>query len=130
MYRIILDTNFLMIPGQFKVDIFAEIERIMDFKYELCLYKGTITELKKLAETAKLVDRVAAKLALVMIKQKGLKTLPSSSNKLVDDVIVEKAEDNTIVATVDSGLKKRLKQQNIKTIVLRQRKYLQKCFTS
>ncbi|MBW2991754.1 hypothetical protein KY345_00870 [Candidatus Woesearchaeota archaeon] len=31
MRKIILDTNFLLIPGQFKIDIFSEIRRICDF---------------------------------------------------------------------------------------------------
>ena len=42
--KIILDTNFLMIPSMFKVDIFSEIERICDFKYELCIVDKTLDE--------------------------------------------------------------------------------------
>ena len=46
--RIILDTNFLLIPGQFKVDIFQEIGKIMGESYELCIFQPTIDELTKI----------------------------------------------------------------------------------
>ncbi len=75
--KVILDTNFLLIPGQFKVDIFAQIHRIMDFQYELCIVDKTNIELNKLAVVGKEKDRFASKLALVMVRQKSLKTLHS-----------------------------------------------------
>ena len=46
MKKIILDTNFLLIPAQFKVDIFDEIDRIMIEKYQLFVLDKTIDELK------------------------------------------------------------------------------------
>ena len=45
MKKIILDTNFLLIPAQFNVDIFSEIERICDFQYQLCIVDKTLSEL-------------------------------------------------------------------------------------
>lgn len=45
--KVILDTNFLLIPGQFKVNVFAEIERVMDVPYHLCIIDKTVDELKK-----------------------------------------------------------------------------------
>ena len=49
MRNIILDTNFLMIPLQFKVDIFSEIERICNFKYELLVPEASVKELENLS---------------------------------------------------------------------------------
>ena len=48
-----LATNFLLIPVQFKVDIFSEIARIITFEYKLLVLDKTIEELKSIVETRK-----------------------------------------------------------------------------
>ena len=35
MIKVILDTNFLMIPYKFRVDIFSELTRVCNFSYKL-----------------------------------------------------------------------------------------------
>nr|MCK4929559.1 nucleotide-binding protein [Nanoarchaeota archaeon] len=122
--KVILDTNFLLIPGQFKVDIFTEIEKLMSEPFVLCIVDKALAELNKLTVAGKEKDRFAAKLALVLIRQKNLKTLRSFSKKSVDDIIVKKADNNTFIATQDKALRKRLKLKQAKIIGLRQKKYL------
>jgi rRNA-processing protein FCF1 len=123
--KVVLDTNFLLIPGQFRVDIFSEIERIMQEPFELCVVDKSIAELNKLAAGGRQIDKFAAKLALVLIIQKNLKTLHSfGSKKSVDDIIVAKADENTFIATQDKVLKERVKERGAKIIGLRQQKYL------
>ncbi|HHE36690.1 MAG TPA: nucleotide-binding protein [Candidatus Woesearchaeota archaeon] len=123
--KVILDTNFLLIPGQFKVDIFTQIERIMEDTFILCVVDKSITELNKLVVVGKEKDRFAAKLALVLIRQKNLKTLHSfGSKKSVDDIIVKKADKNTFVATQDKDLRKKVRDKGARIIGLRQKKYL------
>ncbi|MEM4638153.1 MAG: nucleotide-binding protein [Candidatus Woesearchaeota archaeon] len=118
--RIILDTNFLMIPPQYKIDIFQEIKKIMNEPYEMCVFKETITELKKIA-SGKGKDSSNAKVALLLIKQKNLKSLKNSHNLgYVDDIILNNITDEDIVCTQDKALKKRLKEKypNIQIITL------------
>ena len=123
MKKIILDTNFLLIPGSLKVDIFAEIDRICLFKYQVCVLDKTINELKKLAE-GKSKTAKNAKLGLDLIKQKEVKIIKTENQKLThtDDLILALADKNTLVATQDRELKKRLK--SIPLIILRKKKYL------
>lgn len=118
--RIILDTNFLMIPSQYKIDIFQEIKKIMNEPYEICVFKETITELKKIA-SGKGKDSSNAKVALLLIKQKNLKSLKNSHNLgYVDDIILNNITNEDIVCTQDKALKKRLKEKypSIKIITL------------
>lgn len=126
MLRIILDTNFLMIPFEFKVDIFSEIKRLMTEPYELCLFEATIGELNKLSiGTSKAA--VAAKATLKLIKQKNLKTLPNSNDeKYVDSLILEGVTAKDIVCTQDQALKRLLKAKHkgIRLIALKSKKYL------
>jgi len=123
--KVIIDTNFLLIPGQFMVDIFTELERVMQEPFELCIVEKSLDELNKLTLVGKEKDRFAAKLAVVLIGQKNLKRLPSSKGyNSVDDIIVSYADKDTFVATEDRILRKRLKEKRSGIIGLRQGKYL------
>lgn len=123
--KVILDTNFLLIPGQYMVDIFTEIEKVMQEPFELCIVDRSLDELSKLTLVGKEKDRFAAKLAVVLIGQKNLKRLPSSKgDKSVDDIIVSYAGKDTFVATEDKILRRRLKERGSGIIALRQGKYL------
>ena len=73
MKTIILDTNFLMVPAQYKVDIFSEIERICGFSYELVVPDVVVKELEKIAAGQK--GKAAARMALQLIKFKGIKII-------------------------------------------------------
>ena len=118
MKEIILDTNFLLIPGQFKVDIFSEIDRVCPFSYDLYVLDKSINELERIMGK----DKPAAKLALSLIKAKKLKILKTSEKKSVDDLIL--GMNDVIVATLDKELIRRLKEKGTKIIRLRQKKYL------
>lgn len=122
MKRIILDTNSLMIPLQFRVDIFSEIDRVCNFNYTLCIFRQTIDELKGIIERNE-KGRKAAQFALKLINSKNIDII-DSERKGVDSLILENADENTIVATQDKELKKQLIKRGIAMIVLRQKKYL------
>ncbi|MFC1730499.1 PIN domain-containing protein [candidate division KSB1 bacterium] len=130
--RIILDTNFLLIPANFNVDIFSELDKTVNFKYELIILDRSLEELENIIlkpkKGVKGADKVAAKVALSLIEvqksNKKLNILPSKGH--VDDALVRLAEEDKtlIVATQDKDLKKRLKEKGVKVIVLKQKKYL------
>ncbi|MBN2423352.1 hypothetical protein JXB41_09075 [Candidatus Woesearchaeota archaeon] len=139
MKTIILDTNFLLIPYTFKVDIFSEIDRIMDTLYEIYVLKGTVKELENIIEKQRGKHKYAAGMALELIKKKKVNILCSPLKKQkslymadnsqkhieVDEIILNIADKNTIIATQDKELKQKLKKKNINLIVLRNKKYLE-----
>ena len=122
--EILLDTNFLMLPAQHKIDIFSELERILDFSFELFIIDKSICELDKIISDAKVKDKIAANVAKQLVKSKGIKIIKTSGEK-ADDILVDISKGGEfIVATADNELKRRLKRNNIKVITLRKRKYL------
>lgn len=123
MRRIILDTNFLMVPYQFKVDIFSELERICHFNYEIYILHQSLNELKGILLKGSGKDKKAAKLALKLVEAKKIKII-GSDNKYVDNLILEKLHGDDIVATQDALLKKRLLKKGLSVIILRKKKYL------
>lgn len=123
MRKILLDTNFLMIPAQFGVDIFAEIRRICFFSYQLVVLDATLKELQKLA-LSKGRKGAHARTALTLIKAKTVYVHPTTKAMHTDDLILETAGMGWIVATQDIRLKQRLREKDVSIITLRQKKYL------
>ena len=125
MKKILLDTNFLLIPAQFKVDIFSEIERICNFNYKLYILDKTIEELNNIIEKQRGKNKDAAKLALKLVKLKKINIIKTEETLTTDNLIIKKADKKEfIVATQDKFLKKQLKLKNTPLIVLRQKKRL------
>lgn len=124
MKKIIIDTNFLMLPIQFRVDIFSEIDRICNFSYKLYIFDKSIDELNNIIKNQPQKHKKAAQFALKMVKLKNIGII-KSEKKNVDVLILNNLSKDTIVATQDSSLKKKLLEKGASVIILRQKKYLQ-----
>jgi len=125
--KVILDTNFLLELGK-GFDIFSLIEQTMTVPFEFYYIDQTITELKNIMAglangKTKGADKFNAKLALILIQQKGLKTLKSSS-RYVDDAIVANSQSNVYVATMDKELQGRVNEKGAKILILRQKRVM------
>lgn len=119
--KIILDTNGLMIPGQFGVEILSELERL-GFD-SLIVPKPVVLELEKLSTEARGLDRRAARIALSLIKDKRFEILEAEGK--VDDLIVDLAiKLGAAVLTNDIELKKRLCSKNVSVVYLRGKNHL------
>ena len=124
MKNIIIDTNFLMIPLQFRVDIFSEFNRICNFNYKLFIFEQSISELKNIIEKQTGKSKKAAQFALKLIKLKNIGIIKSEKED-VDALILNNLSKDTIIATQDMLLKKELLKRGASVIILRQKKYLQ-----
>jgi len=117
--RVVLDTNFMLIPFQFGVDIKAELDRVLDFNYRLYTLDGVLKELEVLSKE-KSQDGRAARASLEMAKD-----IPTiAANGDVDDVLLRLASSDTIICTNDKILKEKIKRKGAPVIYLRQKKYL------
>ncbi|MFH1520246.1 MAG: PIN domain-containing protein [Candidatus Micrarchaeota archaeon] len=116
---VVLDTNFLLIPFQFKIDIFKELEYLMEFSHNYVISSRTIYELEKLGKTIG-KNGMAARLALKLLSANNKKIEVIENNTYVDDWIVDFAkENNAIVCTNDSKLRRRLRNASIKVIAMK-----------
>lgn len=116
---VILDTNFLLIPFQFKIDIFRELDYLIETSHAYVISSSTLTELKKLAKKIG-KDGMAARLALKLVSANNKKIGIIENKEYVDDWIVGYAvETNAIVCTNDSILRRRLREKKIKTITMK-----------
>ncbi len=120
MKHIILDTNFLLIPAEMKVDIFTEIDRVFNDTVQFYVLDKSLSELGKIAEIGCQKEKLAVKMTKSLLKTQNIKILNSDHEGSVDDILVRLSKDY-IIATQDKGLKRRI-QHNL--LSLRQKKYI------
>lgn len=114
-----MDTNFLLLPLQFKINIFEQIEGLLEFPHEMVVPSGVVGELRAISR-GKGKNGAAARFALGLIKNRKARVVPSTKN--VDDWIMEYAKkEGAIVATNDVLLRNRLKKEGVKVIAMRSR---------
>ena len=113
MFIIVLDTNIILDAVRCKVDLFTELQRICNFKYDIAILDKTLKELE---------NKPNSKLALQLIQKKNIKILKTDKG-YVDDLLFN-LDKNYIIATNDKELKNKLKKENKPLITLRQKKYL------
>ena len=122
MKKVILDTNILLVPGQWKVDIFESLNTL-DFSVQLFVLDKSMTELESISASAKKAsDKLAARMAGQLIDKKKVKIIKTKEGK-TDDILVEFAEVGYLIATQDQELIKRIKDSDGHALQLRQRKY-------
>ncbi len=121
-----LDSNFLMIPASFKIDIFREIENLLCAKVIFATVPPVIDELKRISKKPTKLGK-KAKLALNFASKCTILNSYSEKNPegSVDDFIVSfTREKKVIVATTDINLKKKLRRISVPVIYLRGRKQI------
>ncbi|MBI2146700.1 hypothetical protein HYU22_05145 [Candidatus Woesearchaeota archaeon] len=108
MKKVIIDTNALMAMVEFKIDLFAEVEKACDFKYEIMVLEGTIKELQQIQAEQRSKFKRAATLMLAVLKAKKVLVITAAKNVVVDDELVQQSRQGALVLTQDRELKKRL----------------------
>lgn len=121
MKKIFLDTSFLIACAEFKIDIVSELKRICDFPFQIFVFNKIFFELQNLA----LKKRISKTLLnLVQSALKNLNVQIISTEKKLDEALIEAAEEGAIIATIDKALKKAIKKFGGQTIIVRKKKIL------
>ena len=108
--KVILDSNALFVPLQFKIDIFNDLGRLLNRNFELILLSPVKRELEALAEKGSPKMRKNASYALKLAEKCKYVEVDASASTLIDDIIVKIAKEwGFPVFTNDRQLKKRLR---------------------
>ena len=122
-HNFLLDTNFLMIPFQFKVDIFSELTKFG--KPQCFTLNLVVNELEKLAVGSG-KNASHAKLALFAARRERVKVLFSKSRGADAGLLKIAKEKHMALCTQDRALGQRARKRGIPVITLRQKRYLVK----
>lgn len=116
--KVILDTNAILMPFQFKLNLDSELTRLLG-QYEIIIPNTVIEELENISSSANSPKEISAALALA-----GRFNIEQVINK-GDNAIFELAmRYKAIVLTNDKLLKKRLHDNGLKTISLKSKTHL------
>ena len=123
---VIFDTNFLLVPIRFGVDVFAEAERALNQLVDPAVTPGVLRELEQLRRGAAPGFERELDFALSLASRCRVIELDLMEGETVDDSLVRLASaGGYVVATTDSELKNKLRRRGVKVLILRQRRYLQ-----
>ena len=124
--RVILDSNALFVPLQFRIDIFSDLKRLLNRNFELILLSPVKRELKTLSEKGSPKMRKNASYALKIAEKCKYVEVNALASALTDDVIVKVAKEwGSSVFTNDRELRKRLKDISVPVIYVRQKSHLE-----
>ena len=124
--KVILDSNALFVPLQFKIDIFNDLNRLLNRSFELVLLSPVKRELEMLARKGSPKMRKNASYALKLAEKCRYVEVDFPASALTDDVIVEiAAEWKSPVFTNDRQLKQRLRDISVPVIYVRQKSRLE-----
>jgi rRNA-processing protein FCF1 len=119
--KVLMDANFLMIPGMFKVDVFREMQMFGNPEpYTLDL---VVKELESVAR-ARGQDSRHAHMGLFLLDSKGVKVIKARGSDTDSEIQRIAKEGNFVVCTQDRELIKKLRKKGTGIITLRQMKYL------
>ncbi len=121
---IVLDTNMLMTVAR-GINVFEQIEDIIDTKPDYIVLTPIIKELEKLAKSSKPSISKPARLALEIARMYCKVVNIDIKNMPTDDLILYYAKENKCgVATNDRELRKKLRREGIPEIYLREEKMM------
>lgn len=124
--KVLFDTNFLLVPIRFGVDIFTEAERALNQLVEPTVSTGVLRELESLKEESG--PRFQRELGFAMSLTSRCVVVEDEPHEgeTVDDHLVRLAsEGGYVAATNDSELRKRLRRSGVKVLYMRQMRYLE-----
>ena len=123
--KVILDSNFLFIPSQFRVDIFEGLTKVLKQRFDPIILSPTYQELLRIAKQGSPKMRQQASFALSLAERCRIVRVERRYGEAHDDVVVRMAKEwRCPVATNDRKLRKKLRKERVPTIFLRERAYL------
>ncbi len=120
-----LDTSFLMLSAKFHIDVLSEAENLLQRRVQFILPSAVLEELKGLAQNRGAPGR-DARVALELAEKSKVRCLPSEASLDADTILIEIAKlPDTIVATADSTIRKKLRAIHRPVIFLREKAKLE-----
>ena len=119
--KIALDTNMLLAVEKFKLGLLEEIESNFP-KALIAVPEQVLQELEILQKRSKSLEK-QVKIAKEVLKKAKFKVLQSKESN-ADKALLELSRNGFIIATNDKELRKKVKKNSGKCLILRKKKFL------
>ena len=124
--KVILDSNALFASLEFKLDVFAEVERLLGRRVEFILLSPVKRELELLSAKDSPKTRREAAYALQLTQKCLYVAVEEPDGISIDDAILKTAKAwGSLVFTNDKQLRRRLRDISVPVIYVRQKSRLE-----
>ncbi len=120
---VVLDTNFLLLLFEKKIDLEVEIERLLGEPHFFVVLKQCIDELQEMAKHSRKFS-LASKGVIALIEKKKFKTETHFQGAPDDAMLEYCVAENAVLCTLDADLRRKAKKLRVKTIFLRGNSHL------
>ena len=119
---VVLDTNFMLLPFQRKLDIEGEVERLVEAPHFFVVLQQAVDELTEMARQKRSFSP-AARAALIFIQRKV--TVEKGTLGKPDAAMLEYCKANGgILATFDAALRRKARGLDVRVVFLRDKGHL------
>jgi len=120
-----LDASFLMLSAKFHVDIVSESKRLLAGRVQFAVPAPVLSELKGLAGNRGAAGR-DARVALSIVREKKIPRVLSTSGSDADAALIEASRlPNTIIATADLELRRKIRNTGKPVMIFREKAKLE-----
>ena len=135
---IVIDSNFILLPFQYKIDYLNEIRNKLEGKLKFLIFKQVLDELeakrkrepnstkfqRQLKSGLRYLEKNKADFTIEEVKE--VKDKSETTDDFILRMLISLKEEsrNIFLATNDSELRRRARELNLSTIYLRQKKYI------
>ena len=120
--KLLVDTNFLLVPVRFKVDIFTESQDAVNDVVEFYVSPRVLEEIELLKDKSK--DSFVRELKLAQRLAKNCEVIHDTSRTLVDQSLIDLAlDEGMVLGTTDAQLRKMARRAGVKVLYLRQKSH-------
>jgi hypothetical protein len=124
--KVIMDSNAFFVPLQFKIDIFAELQRLINRNFEIVLISPVKRELEMLSQQGSPKMRRNAAFALTLAEKCTYVKVPGKKDVPTDDAIFCTSQAwKAPVFTNDKLLKTKLRNISMPVIYVREKSRLE-----
>ncbi|MFW9936675.1 MAG: PIN domain-containing protein [Candidatus Thorarchaeota archaeon] len=135
---VVIDSNFIFLPFQFKIDYLTEITQNLGIKTEFIIYKQILDELKAKNRRERKKEKFRKQLEASLLYLENFKdkfniifnNTIKKDDETTDDFLLrmcidlKKKNTHIFLATNDSELRKKAKSIGLNVIFMRQKKFL------
>ena len=121
--KLLVDTNFLLIPVRFKVDIFTESQNAVNDVVEFYVSSRALDEIQILKDRSK--GAFVRELKLAEKLAENCTVIKDDSRTRVDQSLIDLAtREGMMIGTADSELRQNARKASVKVVYQRQKRYL------
>ena len=121
--KLLVDTNFLLIPVRFKVDIFEESQNAVNDVVEFYVSSRVLAEIQILKARSK--GSFVRQLKLAERLSENCTVINDDSSTRVDQSLINLAiREEMMIGTADAELRQNARKAGVKVVYLRQKRYL------